>query len=67
MKYILENPEEGENTAHSRSWNKFNMTGGHRGKDKVMPRAGHAHGARFYKEGKDKRVTRVFKKLGRQL
>lgn len=53
---------------HSRSWNKFNMTGGHRGKDEAMPHAGHTHGARFYKEGKDKRVAScVFKKLGRQL
>ena len=39
MNYVLEDPEEGENRGHSRSWNKFNMTGGHRGKTKVMPHA----------------------------
>lgn len=61
MNYILKDPEEGENM------NKFSMTGGHRGKNKLMPHAGHAHGARFYKEGKDKMVASLFKKLGRQL
>lgn len=53
---------------HSRSWNKFNMTGGQRGKDEVMPHTGLTHGARFYKEEKDKGVAScVFKKLRRQL
>lgn len=61
MNYILKDLKERE------SMNKFSMTGGHRGKDKLMLHAGHAHGARFYKEGKDKTVASVFKKLGRQL
>lgn len=63
--YIWEDPVKRENLAHSTSWNQSNMTGGLRGKDKMIPHAGHIQPS-FYRIGMVPGTTKKAKTRGWQ-